>query len=98
MTGLVGTSPLTTAMAAGIFAAPACELLDRRTLRSHSEAREAVFGLIEGWYNPHRRESGNDQLSPVGRERKYFQAQGLKVSAGAGWRQVDRYHVYPRRD
>ena len=30
----------------------------------------AVFEFIEGWYNPHRRHSSIDYLSPVNYERK----------------------------
>ena len=36
------------------FASLECELLDRRTFRTHAEARMAVFQSIEGWYNLRR--------------------------------------------
>jgi putative transposase len=42
-----------------------CELIDRRRFRSQAEARMAVFTFIEGWYNPRRRHSALDYLSPV---------------------------------
>jgi len=42
-----------------------CELLDRRHFRSRREAAGAVFGFIEGWYNPHRRHSSIGYMSPV---------------------------------
>ena len=31
----------------------------------------AVFDFIEGWYNPHRRHSALDYLSPIDYERAY---------------------------
>jgi putative transposase len=34
-----------------------CELLDRNRLRSQAEARTAVFGYLEDFYNPRRRHS-----------------------------------------
>jgi len=72
------------AMAESFFATLECELLDRRTLRTHSEARSAIFGFIEGWYNPHRRHSGNSQVSPVNYERQYLKTQSSEASTGAG--------------
>jgi putative transposase len=53
------------AMCESFFATLECELLDRVTLRSPSEARTAVFDFIEGWYNPKRRHSALDYVSPV---------------------------------
>ncbi|HJM43068.1 MAG TPA: IS3 family transposase, partial [Nitrospinota bacterium] len=35
-----------------------------------AEARRKVFEFIEGWYNPHRRHSSLDYLSPMNYERK----------------------------
>jgi len=32
----------------------------------------AVFSFIEGWYNPTRRHSGLDYLSPVNYERRHL--------------------------
>ena len=46
------------------FATLECERLDRTSFRSPTEARPAVFEFIEGWYNPHRRYSALDYLSP----------------------------------
>jgi putative transposase len=46
------------------FATLECELLDRHTFHTQAEARLAVFEFIEGWYNPHRRHSAIDYLSP----------------------------------
>ena len=31
----------------------------------------AVFEFIEGWYNPHRRHSALDYLSPISYERSH---------------------------
>jgi putative transposase len=57
------------AMCESFFATLECELLDRRRLKTQSEARMAVFEFIEGWYNPHRRHSALDYLSPINYER-----------------------------
>jgi putative transposase len=53
------------AMCESFFATLECELLDRVTLRSPAEARTAVFDFLEGWYNPRRRHSALDYVSPV---------------------------------
>ncbi len=66
------------AMCESFFATLECELLDRKTLRTQAEARMAVFDFIEGWYNPHRRHSALDYLSPNAFERE---SQGLGGSA-----------------
>jgi putative transposase len=58
------------AMCESFFATLECELLDRVTLRTPAEARTAVFDFIEGWYNPTRRHSSLDYLSPVEFERR----------------------------
>ena len=57
------------AMCESFFATLECELLGRRSFRSHAEARMAVFEFIEGWYNPRRRHSAIGYLSPVNYER-----------------------------
>ena len=38
-------------MCESFFATLECELIDRSTLRSREEARDAIFGFIEGLYN-----------------------------------------------
>jgi len=53
------------------FATLECELLDRHSFRTQAEARTAFFEFIEGWYNPSRRHSGVDYLSPLNYERRY---------------------------
>jgi len=57
------------AMCESFFATLECELLDRRRFKTQVEARMAVFEFIEGWYNPHRRHSALDYLSPINHER-----------------------------
>jgi putative transposase len=59
------------AMCESFFATLECELLDRRTLRTHAEARAEIFEFIEGRYNPLRRHSALDYMSPIGYERRY---------------------------
>ncbi len=58
-------------MCESFFATLECELLDRVTLRTPAEARTAVFGFIEGWYNPTRRHSSLDYESPLSFERRH---------------------------
>ena len=60
------------AMCESFFATLECELLDRRRFKTHAEAKMAIFQFIEGWYNPHRRHSGIDYLSPVEYERRHM--------------------------
>ena len=52
------------AMCESFFATLECELLDRSSFHTPAETRPAIFQFIEGWYNPHRRHSGIDYLSP----------------------------------
>jgi len=59
------------AMAESFFAILECELLDRRSFQTKAEARLAVFTWIEAWYNPRRRHSALEYLSPVNFERRY---------------------------
>ncbi len=61
------------ALCESFFATLECELIDRRTIRSHAEARTAIFRYIEGWYNPHRRHSALGQQSPLTYERLFIQ-------------------------
>jgi putative transposase len=61
------------AMAESFFATLECELLRRTTLRTPAEAEDALFEFIEGWYNPHRRHSSLDYLSPNEFERRHAQ-------------------------
>lgn len=69
-TGRTGTC-FDNAITESFFASLECELLDRRTFRSGSEAERAVFAYIEGFYNLRRRHSANGQLSPAEHERRH---------------------------
>jgi putative transposase len=60
------------AMAESFFASLECELLDRRSLRTKTEARLALFRYIEGWYNPRRRHSALGRVSPINFERTHL--------------------------
>ncbi len=57
------------AMCESFFASLECELIDRRRFRTHAEARMAVFKYIEAFYNPRRRHSALDYLSPINYEK-----------------------------
>ena len=59
------------AMAESFFASLECELIDRRTFKTKTEARLAVFTYIEGWYNPRRRHSALAYQSPLNFERTH---------------------------
>lgn len=59
------------AMAESFFASLECELIARRSWKTKTEARMAVFTWIESWYNPHRRHSALNYLSPYNLERKH---------------------------
>ena len=58
------------AMCESFFATLECELLEQCRFRTQAEARLAVFGFIEGWYNPRRRHSALGYQSPVNFERR----------------------------
>jgi putative transposase len=58
------------AMAESVFANLECELIDRRSLRTKTEARLAVFTWSEAWYNTRRRYSALGRISPLGFERR----------------------------
>ncbi|MGN9846598.1 IS3 family transposase [Nonomuraea sp. H19] len=53
-TGRTGTC-FDNAITESFFASLECELIDRRTFRTRSEAERALFSYIEGFYNPRRR-------------------------------------------
>ena len=62
------------AMCESFFSTLECELLARKRFKTHYEARLALFNYIEGWYNPRRRHSGIEYLSPKEYEKQYAQA------------------------
>jgi len=68
------------AMCESFFATLECELLDRTSFKTQAEARMAIFEFIEGWYNPHRRHSALDYLSPIDYERAYAAQPGSRRS------------------
>jgi putative transposase len=75
------------ALCESFFASLECELIDRRTLHTHAEARMAIFRYIEGWYNPHRRHSAVGQISPINFERRHHssaasESDNLSTKAG----------------
>lgn len=45
-----------------------CELPEQCRFRTQVEVRLAVFGFIEGWYNPGRRHSALSYQSPINLE------------------------------
>ena len=57
------------AMAESFFATLECELINRRSWKTKTEARLAIFTWIESWYNPHRRHSSIGLRSPNNFER-----------------------------
>ena len=59
------------ANAESFFASLECELIARRTWKTKTEARLAVFTWIESWYNPRRRHSGLNYQSPNNFERNH---------------------------
>jgi putative transposase len=61
------------AMAESFFATLECELIDRRSWPTKAEARMALFTWIEGWYNPRRRHSALDYVSPMVFEEQHRQ-------------------------
>jgi len=68
------------AMAESFFASLECELLDRQSFPTRSQARLEVFDYIEGFYNTERRHSGlrrptGGMLSPAAFERQWLLAQ-----------------------
>ena len=77
------------AMAESFFASLECELIERRSFKTKTEARLAVFTWIEGWYNPRRRHSALGYRSPVNFEssqlisaatQRSFQVHGLPTA------------------
>jgi putative transposase len=79
--GSVGDS-YDNALCESFFATLECELLDRHRFRTRREAAAAVFEFtpsqcscgIEGWYNPHRRQSSIGYTSPARYEMSHGQA------------------------
>lgn len=67
------------AMCESFFATMKTEEFLGRIFRTRAEAENEIFQFIEGWYNPRRRHSGIDYLSPIKYENKAKQApEGVK--------------------
>jgi hypothetical protein len=58
------------ALCESFFATLECERLERRRFATRAEAQLAVFDYLEGWYNPRRRHSALDYLSPMAYEKR----------------------------
>lgn len=52
-------------MAESFFGTLQLELLDHRSWPTRQALANTIFEYIEAWYNPHRRHSTLDMLSPV---------------------------------
>jgi transposase InsO family protein len=61
------------AVAESFFATLKTELVYRRRFATRAEAREAIFDFIETFYNPRRRHSTLDYLSPMEFEMKFIE-------------------------
>lgn len=68
------------AMAESFFASLECELIDRRSFKTKTEARLAVFTWIEGWYNPRRRHSALGYRSPMDFERQHCDKENIPAT------------------
>jgi len=66
--GRVGTAA-DNAMMESFFGTMQLELLDRRRWDTRRQLASAVFEWIEAWYNPRRRHTSIDDLSPIEYER-----------------------------
>jgi putative transposase len=64
------------AMCESFFATLECEHLAKNRFKTKVEARLKVFEFIEGWYNPTRRHSALDYLSPLKYEQHYWSRTG----------------------
>ena len=71
--GRVG-SAYDNAMMESFFSTLQRELLDRKSWTTRKELASAIFEWIEAWYNPRRRHTSIDYLSPVDYERLYTAA------------------------
>jgi hypothetical protein len=64
VTQRLAASRFSNAMAESFFTSLECELINRRSWQTKSQARLAVFTWIESWYNPMRRHSGINYKAP----------------------------------
>jgi len=59
------------ALCESFFASLECELIERTEFANAADAQRKVFTYIEGFYNPSRRHSSIEYLSPMAYERKH---------------------------
>ena len=62
------------ALVESFFGSMQIELLDRRRWSTRAELASAIFEWIEAFYNPTRRHSALDYLSPIDYERHHTTA------------------------
>ena len=74
--------PTTTRCLTSFFASLECELINRRSWKSQVETRTVLFVWIEGWYNPRRRHSALQYLSPINFERKHVEQENTAPEHG----------------
>ncbi len=71
--GTVGDA-LDNAMAESFFATLQLELLDRKRWTSRRQLAQAIFEYIEVFYNPERRHTALNYLSPIDYENRHHPA------------------------
>jgi len=65
-------------LAESFFSSLKRERIRRRTYKTREEARQDVFGSVEMFYNPVRKQVRNGMLSPVALERQQIaKAEGV---------------------
>ena len=57
------------------------ELIHRRRWHTRAEAKTAVFEYVEAWFNPHRRHSTLDYVSPADYERQHAERHTTPTAA-----------------
>ena len=62
----------------------------RERFKSQAEARMAVFEFIEGFYNPRRRHSALDNVSPIVYERRYSETRSSAVETAVSMQIASR--------
>jgi putative transposase len=68
-------------VAESFFATLQTELLDRTPWTTREQLANAVFAFIEGFYNPRRRHSTLDYLSPANYEHAYWTSHLTETAA-----------------
>jgi putative transposase len=69
------------AMCESFFATLECELLARHRFETQTEARNATFAFIEGFYNRRRRHSSIGYFSPIDYERRHHALRSIPKHA-----------------